>query len=259
MSPDFDALLRCVLERPDDDGPRLVYADALMESSAGGHDRGEFIRIGCRIAKLERYTVGDEIMELASLRQREQEILQPNGFALAFPCHEWAGTAVLACVNHYPTAGRYEWRRGFVEEITCDWPAWGGGECRRCWNHGSADGGDDIRARRAPCPICSNTGRTPGHAAAILAAQPVRRVKLTSMANMEAGIRDGDLCYSDCDGQHRGPKIDYEKPCGRLDLLKMALSHQATRMGAAPGVTFELPARVDTTTSSYHETVGGFR
>ncbi len=44
-----DSLFRAVLNAPDDDLPRLVYADFLDES--GDPDRAEFIRVQCRLAK----------------------------------------------------------------------------------------------------------------------------------------------------------------------------------------------------------------
>src|SRR5436309_12537299 len=47
MSPD-DAFLQAVLERPDDDGPRLMYADWLAER---GDVRGEFIHLQLRLAR----------------------------------------------------------------------------------------------------------------------------------------------------------------------------------------------------------------
>src|SRR5207249_956021 len=46
-----NAFLLDILEHPDDDTPRLVYADWLMER---GEPRGEFIRIQVERARLER-------------------------------------------------------------------------------------------------------------------------------------------------------------------------------------------------------------
>lgn len=43
----LDALLSAILAAPDDDQPRLVYADALDD--AGEHDRAEFIRLQVEI------------------------------------------------------------------------------------------------------------------------------------------------------------------------------------------------------------------
>jgi uncharacterized protein (TIGR02996 family) len=48
MTPD-EAFLQAVVESPDDDAPRLVYADWLEER---GDPRGEFIRVQCRLARL---------------------------------------------------------------------------------------------------------------------------------------------------------------------------------------------------------------
>jgi uncharacterized protein (TIGR02996 family) len=45
------ALLRAIHDEPDDDAPRLVYADWLEEH--GDPDRAQFIRIQCRIARRE--------------------------------------------------------------------------------------------------------------------------------------------------------------------------------------------------------------
>lgn len=48
---DRDALHKAILANPFDDTPRLVYADCLDEH--GEHDRAEFIRVGCELARLE--------------------------------------------------------------------------------------------------------------------------------------------------------------------------------------------------------------
>src|SRR5947209_2547225 len=44
------ALLRAVAETPDDDAPRLVYADWLEEH--GEPDQAELIRVSCQLARL---------------------------------------------------------------------------------------------------------------------------------------------------------------------------------------------------------------
>src|SRR5262245_14167815 len=44
------ALLRAICENPDDDTPRLVFADWLQEH--GEEDRAEFIRLQCEAARL---------------------------------------------------------------------------------------------------------------------------------------------------------------------------------------------------------------
>lgn len=48
----YDALLRDVLEHPEDDTPRLILADWLDET--GEHGRAEFLRVQCAIARICR-------------------------------------------------------------------------------------------------------------------------------------------------------------------------------------------------------------
>ena len=50
---DHDALVQAILHAPDDDAPRLVFADWLDEN--GDADRAEFIRVQCRLARLPFY------------------------------------------------------------------------------------------------------------------------------------------------------------------------------------------------------------
>jgi uncharacterized protein (TIGR02996 family) len=50
VTHDEEGLLRTVIEDPDDDTPRLVYADYLEEH--GQPDRAAFIRVQCQLAHL---------------------------------------------------------------------------------------------------------------------------------------------------------------------------------------------------------------
>jgi uncharacterized protein (TIGR02996 family) len=61
------AFLQAMGEAPDDDAPRLIYADWLDER--GERDRGEFSRVQCA---LERLQPQDE--RRAGLKCREQEL-----------------------------------------------------------------------------------------------------------------------------------------------------------------------------------------
>ena len=197
MSSDEQALLAAVCAAPDDDLPRLVYADWLDEH--GEPERAEFIRIGCELARMpELIDVEQSCTELewaaihphhpkytyeltdpknrvgvmrfkamnpalGALRERERELLRQGGNWLM-----WAG-AVLSrwrCGNLWPTdasdMSRIEFRRGFVEVVTCpaaDWLA---------------------------------------HADAILQAQPVRKVRLTTDPGFDrllVGFTDGENYY----------------------------------------------------------------
>jgi uncharacterized protein (TIGR02996 family) len=91
-----DAFLQAIIEQPDDDTPRLIYADWLDEH--GDPDRAEFIRVQCELACLPE---GDA--RRAGLKLRERALLA---------LHEatWAA----------PLRGRvasWKFRRGFVEQI----------------------------------------------------------------------------------------------------------------------------------------------
>ena len=94
-----EAFLQSILEAPNDDAPRLVYADWLDDHGDG--DRAEFIRVQCRLARLDPYDP-----ERRELRRREYELHAEHW-------GEWAA----------PFVGRVErwrFRRGFVEQIRCD-------------------------------------------------------------------------------------------------------------------------------------------
>lgn len=89
-----DAFLHNILAHPDDDAPRLIYADWLDEHN---DPRGEFIRIQCALAQLS-----DEDPRRWPLEQREQDLLREYKV-------KWLPESV----------GRYQYvfRRGFIEEI----------------------------------------------------------------------------------------------------------------------------------------------
>jgi uncharacterized protein (TIGR02996 family) len=70
---DADALLAAIRAAPDDDAPRLIYADWLEEH--GQTERAEFIRIQCELARIDSPT----------LKQREAELLAEHHNAFAGP------------------------------------------------------------------------------------------------------------------------------------------------------------------------------
>ena len=85
MSDDEKALQACIGASPDDDLPRLVYADWLEERDQG--IRAEFIRLQCEIAKLEAGPRGI-INQNIPLWRRQQELLDRDWTELIGP--EWA-------------------------------------------------------------------------------------------------------------------------------------------------------------------------
>lgn len=89
--PAVDDLIEECWSAPDDDAPRLVWADAV------GGERGELVVIQCELAR------GDLAPAKAgALRRRERELLAVHG-------RKWAGLGALPV--------RFEFRRGFVEAI----------------------------------------------------------------------------------------------------------------------------------------------
>src|SRR5262245_51579788 len=87
--PDAVALYQAILAHPDDDTPRLVYADWLDEH--GDHDRAEFIRVQCRLARMNEWDDGytaDHLRATRLLHEHEMkwserpEGVPPNGLAL---------------------------------------------------------------------------------------------------------------------------------------------------------------------------------
>jgi uncharacterized protein (TIGR02996 family) len=73
---EHEAFLRAIFDAPDDDTPRLVYADFLDEHDAP--DRAAFIRIGCELARLHEE---DGQPRLATLKEELARIGER---------HEWA-------------------------------------------------------------------------------------------------------------------------------------------------------------------------
>lgn len=101
---DHDNLLRAVLAVPDDIVLRLAFADWFEEN--GDAERGEFIRVQCRLAALTRVT-----NEWHQLYDRARELLSANRerWVAAFPALRDRAVKVEE---------RWEFHRGFVEGVT---------------------------------------------------------------------------------------------------------------------------------------------
>lgn len=90
-----DAFLHTILDNPEDDIPRLVFADWLEEQ---GNPRGTFIRLQCQRAKLTRFDAGWS--ELLSEKSRLFKQFEP----------EWS-KPIRRLVDDV------EHRRGFIEHV----------------------------------------------------------------------------------------------------------------------------------------------
>lgn len=170
MSDEELALLKTVLAFPDEDGPRLVYADWWEQH--GQCERSEFVRLQCRIAAIEKDCLCGRCVQLRGGGQhtngpcnvdREREELPDGTSRKAFLRQR--GTQLLdVAIAHWETWGwphmtfhdRVTFRRGFVDSVELPAAAW------------------------------------LTHADAILACQPVREVRLTMWPGLEVDMEKND-------------------------------------------------------------------
>jgi len=192
---DEASLLRAVLDHPAEDTPRLMYADWLQEH--GQEARAEFIRVQCEIERVPSFRAP----ECDPLRIREKQLMARGEE------RDWFMPNVFA--------HRIEWefRRGFVAELTCasaDWLA---------------------------------------HADAITAAHPVERVRFTGPLTPAAEVWfDNEDQEWPVGEKIAGKTFSYS----RIDrFIADNLAHKpagyrtlAVLMLRWPGVTFELPPAV---------------
>src|SRR5262249_20802400 len=97
-----DPFLRAILENPDDDTPRLVYADWLEERD---DPRGEFIRVQCRLARMS----GEDPLR-PDLEARERDLLASHGEGWVGPLRPWVTG--------------WTFRRGFLERVRVTVPVY---------------------------------------------------------------------------------------------------------------------------------------
>jgi uncharacterized protein (TIGR02996 family) len=204
--PSCPELLRTLLERPDDDAPRLVYADWLDEN--GEPDRAEFIRVQIYKGDLSyswQYKVDKHGWRnhlgckwVADLCLRHE---QRTG---SWPGYSWGSSPSPTGPGLYKSGAEEVWmkyqgcvettfRRGFVDEVALPWLTFLGGNCPECRGHGRhADHSE------AECTACGGktgtgkcgTGKVVGLAATIFAAHPVTRVRLTDAVIHPSGGND---------------------------------------------------------------------
>jgi uncharacterized protein (TIGR02996 family) len=98
MSADRAAFLRAICASPDDDTPRLVFADWLDEH--GDAKRAEFIRASCELEQVEEFGP-----RWRALCERTRKLLDPNRA-------KWSSELADRKLLHV------EFRRGFVDEVT---------------------------------------------------------------------------------------------------------------------------------------------
>lgn len=120
-------LLAAIRDTPEDDAPRLIYADLLAENDET--DRAEFIRVQCRLARMRfpgvSPSAGAWKVERDELRRREDELIRFNASRWL---REWLPEELMEGFGTWTHEGpvihskrsvlrTVVWRRGFVSEI----------------------------------------------------------------------------------------------------------------------------------------------
>jgi len=96
-----EPFLHAIADAPDDDLPRLIFADWLEER---GDPRAEFIRVQCELARLPA-----DDAHRRSLATRERQLLRQH-------YRNWTGPLLMR-VGHGLEYGEPTYERGFIEEI----------------------------------------------------------------------------------------------------------------------------------------------
>lgn len=169
---DGAALLRAILENPDEDTPRLAYADWLDEHARDEHDpRTQWAKmIRGQLDPAGPQRLASTLPDVLDLAQRLGASLWVDGFC-HIPRQQGEGGPVATGVHV---------RRGFVDEIHCGTPTLFGGPCDFCAGRGHFQ----TSGSYAECPRCLGpggvgTGVTTGLALSVFKHHPVARVVFT--------------------------------------------------------------------------------
>lgn len=220
---DRAALLAAIRQFPDNDAPRLIFADWLDEHGEG--ERAEFIRVQCDLAlRKARYDAG------------ERPGLAIPGIAVGRPAR--------AGEPHYAFANP----DGAVRGLLARWGAlWG----ENWWIWSNMSGRfDPIPWRGFVCDIRCSAADWLARADAILAEHPVRRVRLTTHLSIERAYmlpqEDGTTrmwIEFGAGDVRRGYDLVTDKPVphgATAGEIAHCLSYMAHGI-AWPGIEFELP------------------
>ena len=135
MTTDLDGLLAGILASPDDDLPRLMYADALDE--AGEHSRAEFIRVQVEIARIaDKKGIVHSVVR-GDLLRRADELLHASLLAALDMPQIWPAWSHTLDVYHWSQWWINDWfeepnrrqaacyhHRGFVEAVIASQDLW---------------------------------------------------------------------------------------------------------------------------------------
>ena len=109
-----EAFLQAILEAPDDDAPRLIYADWLEEQ---GDPRGAFIRVQCQLARMAEDDPRRPALEVEEtpLRARMRQDLRADKPPAWAKIPTWARKACWQAESN--EQGRCEFERGFLARL----------------------------------------------------------------------------------------------------------------------------------------------
>jgi uncharacterized protein (TIGR02996 family) len=210
---DDAAYLRAICWSPLDDGPRLIWADALDER---GDPRGEFVRVQCELARLPRceWVPPCDLLESPTTftcdlcRHRFSLVRRERGLWLA-NWEPWTEgvRSVLRPLSYGPDSctlpdssrAQWEFRRGLVGSVTLTAAQFLGGPCGWCGGTGEPGAYGDR------CPTCRGTGRVEGLAAALFRTSPVTEVRLSDREPDSIG--DGRLAWWHTDPDWHRPGL----------------------------------------------------
>ena len=124
-----EALLAAIRAARDEDTPRLAYADWLDEHEE--MERGEFIRVQCELANVHEPHVcghnhGAGDCWVCRLRNRERELFSQFDFVTATPfeqSYHWPPQDRRHEV-HDDTLPQVAWSRGFIAHVICTAANW---------------------------------------------------------------------------------------------------------------------------------------
>jgi len=238
---DQSHFLRAILEAPDDDGPRLVYADWLEER--GEEARAEFIRVQVELARTPDRI--NEPIELAADRLRGSEFgdllsaaigteFIPAGFTVARPNPHYAALhrreRNLLGVNWVSWAA--ELAGGIFRPVLLNESGWIQGECARVADDDETFVLDCLFRRGFVEMAVCRWGAWLALADILAATAPIRTVKLTTWPIIE-------VCAGPCAHGRVAPSRDLRLFTGRLRQDGAAELEVLT--AEWPGIRFTLP------------------
>jgi uncharacterized protein (TIGR02996 family) len=230
-------LMRAICSSPEDDTPRLAYADLIQEQ--GDDTRAEFIRVQCELARIAPDTFQEDSEECYACFSHRTRKQHSNGKCLC--TKRLRSLRIREAETCYPYVAEYlipwasiKFTRGFPSHLTCTAEDFLTHAHSLCWHSsqtmvcghcvGRRPSSPDAYRMVHPCRLCGGTGRVP--APFPDTAQPITHVTLTTMPTYF-------YCESLRDG---GGYVDTPYPfLESSDEIKRRLEERF------PGLTFTLP------------------